>query len=501
MEAVEDVGQLLGRDGLALVADGDVGLAPLGGDLQGEQALGGGELHGVVQQVVAHLGDGVRVAPDHHRAVGEVGLDVQVLLGDLGLQAHQHPQEDLLHVELLLGGHPLRGLEPGELQHPADQTGQAAGLRGDDLEGFPLLLRGNGAVQDALGKAGDGGHGGLELVGDVGHELAALLLRLGQGVGHGVEGLGQLADLIGAAGILGEAGLKLAPGELVGRLAHAFQGVDDPLDSHRAQQDGDQQDGGGRDQEELEGVFQEGQGGSGVGGHKEDAQRTGAGDLLPGEGVHRVGNDGDARDEALRGEETVEGGGAAVGILLDQLVHHPLRHIGPLNGVLLRKAGAGGVENPAVGLAQEDGGVRDHGHRGQVGPEVLAGEGHAVADGRVGIGRDVGDIPLGGLLALILLIAEPQGQEAGAQEGHGEDDEADDEGQLPGVHAGLLGPGVLVGGLPGLLGLFGLLGLLGLLGFLGLLLGFVGHRRTPLSRSAVQTCSLRPRRSSGTTGR
>ena len=66
-----------------MVADRDIGLAGPGGDLQGEAAAGGGEFHRVVQEVIAHLGDGVGVPPDHHRAVGEGGLHVQLLFGNL----------------------------------------------------------------------------------------------------------------------------------------------------------------------------------------------------------------------------------------------------------------------------------------------------------------------------------------------------------------------------------------------------------------------------------
>ena len=79
------MGELLGGDGLALVADGDIGFAGLGGNPESETPLGRGELHGVVQQVVADLGDRVRVAPNHHRAVGELGLHVQILFRNLGL--------------------------------------------------------------------------------------------------------------------------------------------------------------------------------------------------------------------------------------------------------------------------------------------------------------------------------------------------------------------------------------------------------------------------------
>ena len=47
---------------------------------------GAAEFGGVVQQIVAHLGDGVRIAPNLHRVVGEMGIHVQLTVVDLALQ-------------------------------------------------------------------------------------------------------------------------------------------------------------------------------------------------------------------------------------------------------------------------------------------------------------------------------------------------------------------------------------------------------------------------------
>ena len=67
---------------------------------------------------------------------------------------------------------------------------------GGILQGVVLISCDASNISGMFGKAGDGGHGGLELVRDVGDKLAAALLALGKGVRHGVKGLGQLSHLV-----------------------------------------------------------------------------------------------------------------------------------------------------------------------------------------------------------------------------------------------------------------------------------------------------------------
>ena len=89
-------------------------------------------------------------------------------------------------------------------------------------------------------------------MGDVGDKLTALLFRLGQGVGHGVEGDGQLADLVIPVGVFRHAGVHLAVGEFVGKGAHALERLHHALDGDGADDERDKQHDHGRDEKELQ---------------------------------------------------------------------------------------------------------------------------------------------------------------------------------------------------------------------------------------------------------
>ena len=53
-------------------------------------------------------------------------------------------------------------------------------------------------------------------MGDIGDKFPALLLRLLQGIGHGVEGLCQLAHLVVSSGGGVDADVKISPGKAPG---------------------------------------------------------------------------------------------------------------------------------------------------------------------------------------------------------------------------------------------------------------------------------------------
>ena len=119
----------------------------------------GGELGGVFQQVVNDLRDEVVDALHHHRLLRDVRLYVQLPVGDLLLHGQQRQTHTLAQVEVLFF-HLLR-LDLRDIQHPAHQTAEPTALVGDNLQVLAFFFRRDGAVQNTVGVAGDGGHGGL----------------------------------------------------------------------------------------------------------------------------------------------------------------------------------------------------------------------------------------------------------------------------------------------------------------------------------------------------
>ena len=88
-------------------------------------------------------------------------------------------------------------------------------------------------------------------MGDVGNEVAALALRLRQGVGHVVERRRQLADLIVAAGVL-HADIEIPGGISPGGPGHFPDGLDLAHGGQGAGHEGNQQDDGRRHEEQAD---------------------------------------------------------------------------------------------------------------------------------------------------------------------------------------------------------------------------------------------------------
>ena len=135
MEPIEDQWQLLRRDGVAIVGDGDIGLGPALLDFQPQGTAIRAELHGIVDQVVDNLGNIVLVGKGEHRMVRHIHFHVDVFVVDFLFKGQQHLAGSILQVklDLLLIRNALLSLELRDIQHTADQSGQALGLVGDDL--------------------------------------------------------------------------------------------------------------------------------------------------------------------------------------------------------------------------------------------------------------------------------------------------------------------------------------------------------------------------------
>ena len=154
--------------------EGDGDLAPLGG-----------VFYRVVQQVDPHMAHQLLIARVLRRL--QVGGEGDPLFLPGG------GEEDGATLDLLVQGvgpllrDALLGLQLGEQQGAVGQVGQAGGLVQNDLEVLVPLLRGGVRLPEKLGKALDGGDGGLELVGEVVDEVGAQGLDALQLHGHLVK--------------------------------------------------------------------------------------------------------------------------------------------------------------------------------------------------------------------------------------------------------------------------------------------------------------------------
>ena len=175
VEALEDALLLLLGDADALVDHGDahdVGVLRVQRDAHRDPGARLGVADGVVQQVAHGGGDEGGVAA-HPQSLGAAGHEGD--LAAVGLDAHpvHGLGDDIVDVNDFGLGQGVALLEAGELDDLLDQDAQAAGL----LAHAPGVVAHEvgvvGAGLDGLGQQLDRADRGLELVGDVGDEVAA----------------------------------------------------------------------------------------------------------------------------------------------------------------------------------------------------------------------------------------------------------------------------------------------------------------------------------------
>ena len=358
----------------------------------------------------------------------------------------------------------VHGLQLADVQHPPHQAAEAAALVGDDLQILLLVFRRDGAVQDAVGIAGDGGHGGFQLVGDVGDKLPALPLRLLKAFRHVVEGGRQFADLILPAVVV-HADVEIALGILPGGLGHLPDGLDLPHGGDGGGHEGDHQHHkGGHQQQSRKGPPQIVNGCGG--GHSEHRpQGFSAG------GIHHR----HAADELLVLIDLVQAAAAGPGAVGEDLLHDGL---GDVDGLACHGL-IGGEEHMAVGIADQNVHLGDDGGGSRQLAELLVLL--QFLHGEVAPGLQIPDGQLAhrlgphqqfvGPLAPGIVVA--QGEEGNAHQHQRQGHHAHGDGHLPPVKPVemLMEPFHMLTSSP------------------------------PSDRRWSQTCSQRPRRSSGPTGR
>ena len=199
-ESFEDPRQGIGRNTGARICYGQDDLLAPFHDAYGDRSAVLGILYGVVDQV----GQG----PFHQRGVAtrrffclEPEGKLQMLAGDLLRESLRDPFGYPVEVAGRDFDLILSGLDPGELEEVLDQRLQPVGMMQYGVD--EAAQRGrivHGAVQQGLDIALDGGQGGPELVGHVGHEVLPDLLeapQFGRVVEHGDHAVQLRSDAYG----------------------------------------------------------------------------------------------------------------------------------------------------------------------------------------------------------------------------------------------------------------------------------------------------------------
>ena len=232
MESLKDQRQLLRGDLFTAVGNGKINLVTALPDGNAQLPILGTEFYRIVHQIVDHLIDGILICPGEYGMFRHFHLNIDIFAKDLLLKGDEHLSGHFRKVKsalLLLGYAPLL-LQTGDVQHIAHQAAEPLGLLGDQIQVFPALFRGDGAVENAVHIAGDGGHGGFQLMGHIGHKLLTLILALFQRSGHVVKGQSQLLHFLRVVAGGFDPGAEIAVAEGLCRPGHIPQGIGLPAD-------------------------------------------------------------------------------------------------------------------------------------------------------------------------------------------------------------------------------------------------------------------------------
>ena len=192
--------------------------------------------------------DQVRVGVDQHLFIHGQAFQLDHAIVDALLCRKCHAGQGLPDIE-----HPgvhliLAAFQLGEIQHILDEPCQTAGLLADQLQVVVLHLGRDGAVQNAVHKALDGGHGGAQLVGDVAHELTPGVIVGLDVLRHLVEGAGKVCHLAIALHALHADG-EVAAAKALGGIGDLLQRVGELTHQQAGQHAGAQQHHAGRQEE------------------------------------------------------------------------------------------------------------------------------------------------------------------------------------------------------------------------------------------------------------
>ena len=133
----------------------------------------------------------------------KAGVHIQIFCGGPAFKAQEYLQHQLGQVKdrspLGVGSHSLCLRSREHIPH---QAGQPPCLVPYGSEIFFLFLLGDGTVQYPVGKAGNGGHGRTQLVGDICNKFAPAVFGLLQRVCHFVERIDKGPHLVSGVVLL-----------------------------------------------------------------------------------------------------------------------------------------------------------------------------------------------------------------------------------------------------------------------------------------------------------
>ena len=255
-------------------------------------------------------------------------------------------------------------------------------------------------------------------------EFAALLVALGDGVGHAVEGFGQIADLVLSVAHV-DAHIQLAHTELTGGGSDLLHGFGLVHTGHRTDNGGDENDGAGGQHKDGGQFAPHIADVSGVAGHQYQTLQIAV----------FIGN-GQTNQIAGVVVKAVQRGQSGVAAVHD-VGHHGLgqdfvfRYDRGLSAV-------GDIQHLSLVGGQHDVGIGQQGHVGQIGLEGGAHPGCAVLTGVEivgGVGGDIAGIAAQRLLTLADDVAVAQRGKGGAQQQKRQQDHARHGGELTAVYA------------------------------------------------------------------
>ena len=79
VKPVKDIRQVIGRDGLPFIPDGNIGFFIFDIQADRDAAALPGKLHRIIQQVINDLGNSVLICMDHHPVIRKLGIHIQML--------------------------------------------------------------------------------------------------------------------------------------------------------------------------------------------------------------------------------------------------------------------------------------------------------------------------------------------------------------------------------------------------------------------------------------